>query len=312
MTLSRGERGENIKAALLMMFELLADEPINLSLFHPDQPPFSGRILRTTWEDLKRDGYVEESVPFLFRLTPNGWLYCLELTGASKSQEVMGRLGALFAAMKKRVKGRNGRAIFSYRELANELNEPHGWVFNVIDSRATSSLNSGRVGATWFNNERGQLVEVPVNFSMEPIDIAASLTVEHLQRIETLKVRLQNVEEDRNQFHCPHCDARMVGGGERDYPEYHCIVTYEIYACGMVTEDGNEHVPCPYGPRWPKPEEFDFKSEFHGTFWTCYGLPKTERARTINMIQEFGETREEAESKARDAVLPKKKNTPSQ
>lgn len=154
--------------------------------------------------------------------------------------------------------------------------------------------------------------EVPVNFSMEPIDIAASLTVEHLQRIETLKVRLQNVEEDRNQFHCPHCDARMVGGGERDYPEYHCIVTYEIYACGMVTEDGNEHVPCPYGPRWPKPEEFDFKSEFHGTFWTCYGLPKTERARTINMIQEFGETREEAESKARDAVLPKKKNTPSQ
>jgi hypothetical protein len=237
MTLSRTQREENSKAALKLMFKLLGDDAINLVIFQSDQPPFSNKILRTTWEDLVRSDYVSLALPSMYRLTPKGWLYCLELTGASKSKAIMDRLGRLLSAMKGRVKGRAGPAIISHRELADELGEPHGWVFNVIDSRATSSLNSGRVGAAWFNNERGQLVQIPVDFSMEPIDIAASLTVAHLQKIESLEERLQEVEEERNQFYCPHCDARMIGGGERNFPEHHCIVTYENYACGMVTAE---------------------------------------------------------------------------
>jgi hypothetical protein len=142
---------------------------------------------------------------------------------------------------------------------------------------------------------------------MEHIDIAASFSVEHLGKIEQLEGRLQEVEEDRAQFHCPHCDARMTGGGEQDFPEHHCIVTYENYACGMVTADGYEEVPCPYGPKWPKSEEFEFRSELHGSVWVCYAIGRTPKAQSVHLLPEHGSTKEEAEDKARAAASPKKR-----
>jgi hypothetical protein len=212
----------------------------------------------------------------------------------------MRRVGRILALLKKHVDGRKDSAFIPFQSLVLGSGEPEGFLFNIIDSRASTTLNSGRIGAKWHDNQKGRLVFIPVDFNLEPTDIASSLTAEHLRKIEEL-------EEDRAQFHCPHCDSRMIGGGQQDFPEYHCIVTYEEYACGMVTADGEEDHPCPFGPNWPTPEEFDLRSENHGTFWTCYCHPKTARARTISGIQEYGDTREEAESKARAAVAPKKK-----
>ncbi len=186
------------------MLEDLGDDPIYLRLFLSNDPRYEKTVRRTTWEDLIRNEYLSLVVATeearTYRLTPKGWLLCLELTGASKSNEFKERLGRIIAAMKRRVKGRTAPAIVSPWELANESQEPFGMVFNVIDSRASSSLNSGRIGATWYKNQRGQLVEIPVDFNMEPIDIAAGLNVKHLQMIEDLEERLQNAEEDRHNF----------------------------------------------------------------------------------------------------------------
>lgn len=314
MTLSKCERETNNELALKLMLEDLGDDPIYLRLFLSNDPRYEKTVGRTTWEDLTRNEYlslvVATEVARTYRLTPKGWLLCLELTGASKSNEFKKRLGRIIAAMKRHVKGRTSPAIVSPWELANESHEPFGLVFNVIDSRASSSLNSGRIGATWYKNQRGQLVEIPVDFNMEPIDIAAGLNVKHLQMIEDLEERLQKAEEDRAQFHCPDCDSTIVSSGTEDIPEAHCIVMHEHYACGRHTVDGFEEAPCPYGSRWPKLDEFEFRTEDHGTFWTCYALPRTERARRVSFLSVQEKTKEEAEAKARKAAAPKKRGDP--
>jgi hypothetical protein len=314
MTLSKSEREKNNELALKLIFEDLGDDPIYLRLFLSNDPRYEKATDRTTWEDLTRNGYLSLVVATQgargYRLTPKGWLLCLEVTGASKSKGFRERLGRIIAAMKKQVKGRTAPAILSPWELAGESQEPFGLIFNVIDSRASSNLNSGRVGATWYKGQTGRLVEIPVDFNMEPIDVAAGLSVKHLKMIEELEERLQDAAEDRAQFHCPDCDSTIVSSGEEDIPDAHCIVMHEHYACGRHTIDGFEEAPCPCGPRWPKPDEFEFKTENHGSFWSSYGSPKTERARRVSLPVSQGKTKEEAEAKARKAAAPKKKGDP--
>jgi hypothetical protein len=314
MTLSNKDRERNNEIALRLIFEDLGEAPINLRIFLANDPLYAGKVDRTTWEDLAQSDYLEQVFATEgsrgYRLTPKGWILCLELTGASNSAEFKKRLGRIIGAMKRHVKGRSDPKFISPWELADESGEPFGLVFNVIDSRASSSLNFGRIGATWYKGERGQLVEIPVNFSMEPIDIAAGLTVEHLEKIEDLEARLQEVEEDRAKFHCPDCDAPLVGGGDQDFPEAHCIVTYENYACGLTLADGFEESPCPYGPRWPRLEEFEFRTESHGSYWSCYALAKTDRARRVSLPVANAATENEAEALARKRASPKKKGDP--
>jgi hypothetical protein len=314
MTLSKEQREKNNELALKLIFEDLGDDPISLRIFLSNDPRYERAVDRTTWEDLTRNEYL--SLVFStegargYRLTARGWLLCLELTGTSKSDGFKQRLGRIIAAMKRHVKGRAAPAILSPWELANESREPFGLLFNVIDSRASSSLNSGRIGATWYKGQRGQFLEIPVDFNMEPIDIAAGLNVKHFQMIEDLELRLRKAEEDRAQFHCPDCDSTIVSSGTEDIPEAHSIVMHEHYACGRHTIDGFEESPCPYGPRWPNLDEFEFKIEDHGTFWSCYALPKTERARGVSMLSVQGKTKDDAEAKARKAAAPKKRGDP--
>lgn len=312
MTLSKSEREKNNELALKLMFEDLGDDPLNLRVFSSNDPRYRKTVDRTTWEDLVRNDHlilaVETVGACIYRLTPKGWLLCLELTGASQSNEFKERLGRIIAAMKRHVKGRSAPAILSALELANESQEPFGLVFNVIDSRASSSLNSGRIGATWLKGYEGQLVEIPVLFNMEPIDIAAGLNLKHLQLIENLEERLQKAEEGRAQFHCPDCDSIIVSSGTEDIPEAHCDVMHEHYACGRHTVDGFEEAPCPYGPRWPGLDEFEFRTEKNGSFWTCHALPKTQRARKVFLLPVHEKTKEDAEAMARKVAAPKKKS----
>jgi len=108
--------------------------------------------------------------------------------------------------MKRHVKGRKDSAVVSLRQIAEESQEPEGFIFNVIDSKGSSTGNE-RTGANWFDGERGRLVEIPVDFNLEPVDVVSALTAPHLQKIQELEERLEAVEEDRAQFHCPYCDA---------------------------------------------------------------------------------------------------------
>jgi hypothetical protein len=239
--------------------------------------------------------------------TAAGWLAALEACGASGTEEYQERLGRILAAMKRHVKGRREPAVVELRQLASESREPEGLIFNVIDSGASTSTRSERTGATWYRNERGRLVEIPVDFNLEPIDIVTALTVGHLKRIEELEARLEEVEEDRAQFHCPHCDAPVSSIGYQDYPEHHCIVTYHSYGCGYVTGDGFEESPCPYGPNWPDVEEFDFVTKQAGSLWICDAVAKTQRARKTSINRATGRTKDEAEMLSRRAASRKKK-----
>lgn len=314
MTKSKKDREWNNKVALKLMFEDLGETAINLKCFQSNDPVYATQIERTTWEDLVYCEYLELVVSTegcrVYRFTPKGWLFCNELNETLKSTGFRKKLGRIFGAMKRHVKGRHEPKFISPVQLASESGESFGLVFNVIDSRASSSLNSGRFGATWYKGQRGQLVEIPVNFSMEPIDIAAGLSVEHLEKIEALEERLQKVEEDRANFHCPDCDAPLIGGGQQDFPESHCIVSYENYSCGLTLADGVEESPCPYGPRWPRLEEFEFRTESHGSFWSCYTQAKTERARRLSLPVAHAATKNDAEALARHSASPKKKSDP--
>jgi hypothetical protein len=288
------------------MIEQLGDRAIDTSLFDPTEAQFEDAVLPTTWEELERLDYVDE-VAGSYRLTAKGWLIGVEASRLAQSESYVGRLGHLFATMKSHVKGRKASAVVDLPTLARESGEPEGWIFNVIDSRATTSEESQRTGATWFDNERGRLVEIPVDFNLEPLDVVSALTIRHLERIEELEARLEEFKEDRAQFHCPYCDAPVASIGHQDYPEHHCIVTYQSYECGYSTGDGYEESPCPYGPKWPRVDEFDFVTEQQGTMWLCTPRPKTDRARRANVyVREIGCTKEEAEERARKKVAPKK------
>jgi len=300
---AKDKRRANHRRAFELMLAQLADRAIDTNLFYAELPPFAESVLRTTWEELLREGYVE-AVGARWRLTAKGWLLAIEATDVSTSPTYRERLGRLLAVMKRHVKGRRDSAIVELRMLAKESNEPEGWIFNVIDSRASSATGLGRTGARWYGNERGRLVEIPVDFNLEPIDIASALTVKHLDKIQELEQKIEEIEEDRSQFHCPHCDAPVSEIASQDFEDYHCVVTYQMFECGYATEDGNERSPCPHGPNWPKENEFSFKTEQEGDTWYCHGVAKTRRAQKIDTPLGSGKSLEEAERAAKRAILP--------
>jgi hypothetical protein len=305
MSLARNDREENHRDAFRLMIESLGDRPIDTTLFDADHTAFHA-VLRTTWEELERSDYVSAIGSRRYRLTPKGWLLGLEIAGLSQSKPYAERLGKLFAAMKRRVKGRKGSAVIDLRTLSEESGEPEGWIFNVVDSRASTGENFRRTGAGWFDNERGRLIEIPVDFNLEPVDIASALTISHLETIEELEAKLEAAEEDRGEFRCPYCDSRVASIAHQDYPDHHCIVTYHSYECGYVTGDGYEESPCPYGPKWPKPDEFEVICEQTGSIWRCHAIPKTDRARGVSIMGQGGRNKEEAEARIRAAIQPRK------
>jgi len=310
MTIATREREKNHRSAFDLMMRELGDRAIDTALFDSEVSPVTGVVLRTTWQELADSGYVDRVAETQYRLTAKGWLAGLELSGVANTKEYQERIGHVLRAMKAHVKGRTGSKVVELRALAAESNEPEGWIFNIIDSRASSLIGSARKGATWYQDERGRLVEIPVDFNLEPVDIAAALTIPHLERIQALEERVEHFEEERAQFHCPYCDAEVAGIAGQDYPEHHAYVTYEEFACGRVTADGFEEVPCPYSPHWPPLDEFEFAAQPEGRLWICEPVPTTERARRVRTRREIGRTKEEAEQNARFSVAPKVKGQP--
>jgi len=303
MTIAKQDRKENQKLALSLMLRELEDRALDETLFRTTEALFTD-VLPTTWEELAHQECVQKVAPSLYRLTAKGWLVALELSGIAQSATYLQRVGRLLAAMKQHVTPRADSAIVSLKDLSKESGEPEGWIFNVIDSKA-GATGAGRTGARWFGGERGRLVEIPVDFNLEPSDITSALTVQHLDRIRQLEERLESLEEDRKQFHCPYCDAPLAGIFDQDYPDYHCVVTYESFECGYVTGDGFEECPCPYGPNWPKIDEFDFVTKQEGDLWICDPIPRTARAKRAHPRRQSGRTEQEAEERAKKAATPK-------
>ena len=155
MTIGRREREENQQVAFSLMMKALGNQAIDTTLFDSEAPPFGESILRTTWEELVRGEHVSNVRSTQYRLTPRGWLAALEVSGAAQSAVYRERLGRVLAAMKAHVKGRRDSKVVDLATLATESKEPEGFLFNIIESRASSPVSAGRHGATWFENERG-------------------------------------------------------------------------------------------------------------------------------------------------------------
>lgn len=304
MTLGTKEREENQRQAYGLMLSAVGDDAFDTTLLEADA---FAQILRTTWEDLMHAGCVERVSPDAYRLTPKGWLAALEVSNTAKSPVFVGRLGRVLATMKGYVKGRHQPKIVALGALAADSGEPEGFIFNIVESRASTSDTSKRRGAGWLQNARGRLVEIPVDFNMEPVDVAAALTVPHLERIEALEEKVGLLEEDRAKYHCHYCDAPLISSGSYDSPDGREIVGYEQFACGAYSTDSNE-VPCPYGPSWPQLDEFEFEAEQEGSLWFCRPRPKTAKAETVGFPRNcVGATKEEAEENARTLYAPKTK-----
>jgi hypothetical protein len=172
MTIGRQEREENQRRAFAAMLDAMGDNAFDTTLFDATSGPF-GEILRTTWEDLIHAGSIESISANVYRLTPKGWLAAVELSGAAKSALFVERLGRVLAAMKANVKGRRDSKTVDLQTLAAESGEPEGFIFNIIESRASSSEGKRR-GARWLERAHARLVTIPGDFNMEPVDVAAA------------------------------------------------------------------------------------------------------------------------------------------
>lgn len=306
MTIGRTTRERNQIDALRLMLRELGSGSIQSTFFDGAGPPFN-TVLQTSWAELESQAYVVRTGGSRYRLTAHGWLVALEAAGMRQSHVFIGKVGRILAELKRHIKPRKESAVVTVSEIAKDSGETEGLVFNVIDSRASSIFNSGKAGAKWVENERGVLIEIPVNFGIELIDIVSALSVQNLAKIEDLEERLRVAEEDRARHHCPDCDAEVVQMGNADYPEHHCVVTYETFACGLVLADGFEESPCRFGPRWPKIQEFDFVTIESGGGWSCNVIGKTTRARAVHIPISHAGSKEDAEMMARHHVSPQKK-----
>jgi hypothetical protein len=176
---------------LSLLLQELGDRAIDVTVFEPGAPVFKD-VLRTTWESLERDGYLSVVASLGYRLTAKGWLVALEASNIRGNPAFEQRLGGVLAAMKRHVKPRQDSQVVPLSQLAAESGEPEGFLFNIVDSKSSSTGNA-RTGAEWFPEARGRLVLIPVGFNLEPIDITAALSVQHLEKIEELETRLASI-----------------------------------------------------------------------------------------------------------------------
>jgi hypothetical protein len=128
-----------------------------------------------------------------------------------------------------------------------------------------------------------------------------TLAPSSLDRLFKIASRNKEIKEeheaDREEFHCPFCNAELVGRGDGPPSEYH-VSEYKGFACGYSTIDGILSEPCPYDPRFPKFEDYElkfFESKGEDFFkWSCYAIGKTDMARRVQLGVMPGRTQEEA------------------
>ncbi len=275
------------------MLEQLSDGAIDDTLFDPTDASFQ-EIIPTTWSELERDGWVEQIRETQhYRFTGLGWLQAVKLAGRLDDDLLSTKAGRLFATMKSYVKGRQKPCVAKLAQLAQESGVPEGLVFNIIESNILEE-HLKRRGARW--QDRGRLIFIPVDFSVEPADADSLFKEEMLKRIEKLEEELSETKEELSVYKCPYCGAPLSTTGYVELDE-HTEDTVEVFACGYSTGGWNER-PCPSDPKFPRLEDYEFKitetQTQWGTEYVCHALAKTDMARRVSLMPQPGRTRDEA------------------
>lgn len=165
-------RTADIQNALRLMVEALGDEPLNGVAFYPAEPRFND-LLNTTWRELLDQGFIEdrgEKPGPSFRLTPQGWLAGLHLTGALEQDGTRARAITIRRALKEHVKGRQAHydALIDVRQLAEELQLPVGWVWNAMRANLLSAVFPDHLMNATLDS-RQLLVKIPPTFDMQDL-----------------------------------------------------------------------------------------------------------------------------------------------
>ncbi len=122
------------------------------------------------------------------------------------------------------------------------------------------------------------------------------------EALEQAKQELEATRGELAPYKCSDCGAPLVSSHQQDFPEYHCIVTYDEFACGHLTADGSTERPCPKSRTFPRLEDYEFVyREDAQVGWICWPRAKTPAARSVSLRDGYGRTQEEAAACVRAA-----------
>jgi hypothetical protein len=168
MTVSKDTRLDNMKQALRVMLDRLAERPLYQEVFNPEDPAFAG-IYNTSWKDLEDKSLLKgtHGMNFdYFQLTGIGWFCAMEIQGKFDTPEFQQRFGKLSAALKALVKGRHDQQITIIDGLCQSTGLPEHFVFNVIEGRVWKH-KFNRVGPHF--DESKTVIWIPLDFGVEPL-----------------------------------------------------------------------------------------------------------------------------------------------
>jgi hypothetical protein len=129
------------------MLQELGDDSV--SKFGRGVTPTDARfadVLPTTWRELIDEGLVDDSWSSLghslFRLTPDGWLRAMTISGDVDLPEIRDRCTRLARTLKSAVKGRKSHydAFISIDQVAERAKIPRGWVYNAVKARLLGAV----------------------------------------------------------------------------------------------------------------------------------------------------------------------------
>jgi hypothetical protein len=162
MTISKDDLLANKELAFRLIGEHCGGAAIG-ELYQKDLPQFQP-ILATTWKALADDCYVRLTTIWHFKLTPQGWVKALEVTGKLCDEQMKNDLGKLSAALKDHLERTKGSALVGTHEIVTETGLPHYWVVNAIHSHLIEHCLKMK-DADWApDDEMESLIEVPIDF----------------------------------------------------------------------------------------------------------------------------------------------------
>ena len=125
--------------------------------------------------------------------------------------------------------------------------------------------------------------------------------IEHIRKVAIeIKEVMQEIKRRYDELKkkidvCPYCESSLIE--LKDVHDANWTGSHRKYDCGYTILDGERVYFCPSDPEYPDFED-EFEVEYQGRIigdgWTCYFVPKTEKARMVEQIKAFGKTRESA------------------
>ncbi|MGE3845058.1 MAG: toll/interleukin-1 receptor domain-containing protein [Vicinamibacterales bacterium] len=80
------------------------------------------------------------------------------------------------------------------------------------------------------------------------------------KELERTNEELQKTLEELAPYKCPDCGAPLVSSHQQDFPEDHCIVTFDTSECGHQTADGYTERPCPTRGTRTRPADAPYRN----------------------------------------------------